>query len=134
MISSKERRWSLRGMTALVTGGTRGIGLVTEQIHLKILSLLLSQFLIVLFSFLCGEFRHAIVEELAGFGAHVHTCSRNQEELDQCLKEWKSKGFTVTGSVCDLLDRAQRESLIKTVSSVFRGALNILVKFRFCNF
>lgn len=51
VIRSKERRWSLRGMTALVTGGTRGIGLVTEQIHLKILSLLLSQFLIVLFLF-----------------------------------------------------------------------------------
>jgi len=24
----REQRWSLKGMTALVTGGTRGIGLV----------------------------------------------------------------------------------------------------------
>ncbi|GLT55371.1 hypothetical protein SLA2020_285000 [Shorea laevis] len=49
-------RWSLCGMTALVTGGTRGIG-------------------------------HAIVEELVGLGARVHTCCRNGSELDGCLRE-----------------------------------------------
>jgi hypothetical protein len=27
-VSSRESRWSLKGMTALVTGGTRGIGLM----------------------------------------------------------------------------------------------------------
>ncbi|KAF2306198.1 hypothetical protein GH714_015226 [Hevea brasiliensis] len=89
-------RWSLKGMTAVVTGGTRGIG-------------------------------HAIVEELAGFGVTVHTCSRNQEELDQCLREWKNKGFDVTGSICDLFHRDQREKLMETVSSIFHGKLNILV-------
>uniref|UniRef100_A0A5B6ZMM2 Tropinone reductase n=1 Tax=Davidia involucrata TaxID=16924 RepID=A0A5B6ZMM2_DAVIN len=94
--SCKDRRWSLEGMTALVTGGTRGIG-------------------------------YAIVEELAGFGAVIHTCSRDQTELDQRLQEWKSKGFSVTGSVCDLLSRDQREKLMETVSSLFNGKLNILV-------
>ncbi|KAI9089673.1 hypothetical protein K1719_028966 [Acacia pycnantha] len=63
--SFKGKTWSLSGMTALVTGGTRGIG-------------------------------HAIVEELAEFGASVHICSRNQAEIDKCLKEWKSKGFGVS--------------------------------------
>ncbi|KAJ9698506.1 hypothetical protein PVL29_007537 [Vitis rotundifolia] len=94
--SSGDSRWSLKGMTALVTGGTKGVG-------------------------------HAIVEELAGLGATIHTCSRKETELNECLKDWKAKGFEVSGSVCDLSSRAQREKLMETVSSVFNGKLNILV-------
>ncbi|CAJ1800600.1 unnamed protein product [Sphenostylis stenocarpa] len=92
----KDNRWSLHGMTALVTGGTRGIG-------------------------------HAIVEELAEFGASIHVCSRNQDDIDKCLQEWKNKGFNVTGSVCDVFHRDQRQTLMETVSSIFHGKLNILV-------
>ncbi|CAI0470638.1 unnamed protein product [Linum tenue] len=91
-----EARWSLNGMTALVTGGTRGIG-------------------------------YAIVEELAGFGARVHTCSRNEKELNDRVLEWKSKGLQVTGSVCDLSSVSDRKKLMETVSSLFDGKLNILV-------
>lgn len=71
--------------------------------------------------------RCAIVEELAGFGAVVHTCSRNKKELDEKIQEWEAKGFKVTGSVCDLFSKEQREELIQTVSSVFEGKLNMLV-------
>ncbi|KAI9116230.1 hypothetical protein K1719_013160 [Acacia pycnantha] len=92
----RDMRWSLSGMTALVTGSTRGIG-------------------------------HAIVEELAEFGASVHICSRNQADIDKCLKDWTSKGFSVTGSVCDVLSSHQRQDLMETVASIFRGKLNILI-------
>ncbi|XP_058781859.1 tropinone reductase homolog At5g06060-like [Vicia villosa] len=70
---------------------------------------------------------HAVVEELAEFGATVYTCSRNQEELNKCLNEWKEKGFSVHGSVCDATSPSQREELIRKVASVFNGNLNILV-------
>ncbi|KAL6574687.1 hypothetical protein OROMI_011972 [Orobanche minor] len=93
---SKQQRWSLQGMTALVTGGTRGIG-------------------------------YAIVEELAGFGATIYTCSRNEGELNERLQEWEVKGLKVKGSVCDLSIRTQREELINKVSATFDGKLNILI-------
>jgi Tropinone reductase 1 len=98
-IDNKQKyssRWSLDGMTALVTGGTKGIG-------------------------------HAIVEELCGLGAKVHTCSRNQSELSECLSQWETKGFQVTGSVCDVMTPSQRQHLILKVSSLFHGKLNILI-------
>ncbi|KAK7821027.1 tropinone reductase like protein [Quercus suber] len=42
--------------------------------------------------------------------------------------DWEGKGFVVTGSVCDVSSKAQRERLMETtVSSIFNGKLNILV-------
>ncbi|KAB1225870.1 hypothetical protein CJ030_MR1G027859 [Morella rubra] len=71
---------------------------------------------------------HAIVEELAGLGARVHTCSRNEAELNVCLSEWEKKGFQVTGSTCDVSLPAEREKLTSFTSSIFNGKLNILIK------
>ncbi|XP_058097807.1 tropinone reductase homolog At5g06060-like [Magnolia sinica] len=92
----KRKGWSLQGMTALVTGGTKGLG-------------------------------HAIVEELAEFGASVHTCARNEAELEECLRVWKESGFRVTGSVCDVSVREAREKLMEDVSFLFQGKLNIFI-------
>ncbi|KAH9661606.1 Senescence-associated protein 13 [Citrus sinensis] len=68
---SRQNRWSLQGMTALVTGGTKGLGL-------------------------------AVVEELSMLGATVHTCSRTETELNECIHHLQMKGLKVTGSVCDV--------------------------------
>nr|XP_009416161.1 PREDICTED: tropinone reductase homolog At5g06060-like isoform X1 [Musa acuminata subsp. malaccensis] len=89
-------RWTLVGTTALVTGGTKGIG-------------------------------HAIVEELARFGAAVHTCSRNEAELNECLQQWRALNLKITGSVCDVSSDVEREKLMQTANSVFHGKLHILV-------
>ncbi|RZB74507.1 Tropinone reductase isoform D [Glycine soja] len=77
---SKSSRWSLQGMTALVTGGSKGIG-------------------------------YAIVEELAQLGATVHTCARNEAELNKSLNEWNTKGYRVIGSVNNVGTNIQKETL-----------------------
>ncbi|KAE8773672.1 Tropinone reductase 1 [Hordeum vulgare] len=96
MTSGREKRWSLAGATALVTGGSKGIG-------------------------------RAIVEELAGFGARVHTCSRNAAELEECRRQWEEEKLAITVSVCDVSVRAAREELMETVRESFEGKLDILV-------
>jgi tropinone reductase I len=72
-----------------------------------------------------------VVEELAALGAVVHTCSRKEAELGERLKEWETKGFRVTGSVCDVSVRDQRESLVRDVANRFGSCLNILVSIAF---
>jgi len=96
VIAEVEKRWTLRGRTALVTGGTRGLG-------------------------------KAIVEELGGLGAKVHTCARNKTDLDACLEHWKLAKLDVTGSICDVTSPADRQNLIDTVYASFQGKLDILV-------
>lgn len=130
-IAINSKKWSLSGMSALVTGGTRGIGFVSLHIFqifnkCEPLSNANTQTSVCY----CLSYRRAIVEELAGLGAEVHTCARNESELDNCLRDWNSSGFRVAGSVCDVSDRSQRENLMETVSSVFDGKLHILVRFQ----
>lgn len=94
MATKEESRWSLAGKTALVTGGTRGIGV-------------------------------AIVEELAGLGARVHTCGRTAGDVDACRRRWADK--QITASVCDVSSERDREGLVATVRDLFQGQLHILV-------
>ncbi|TVU34640.1 hypothetical protein EJB05_16482, partial [Eragrostis curvula] len=95
---SREERWSLAGKTALVTGGSKGIG-------------------------------RAIVEELAGFGVRVHTCARGDADLQECLRRWGADDrlARVTGSVCDVSVRGDRERLVAAARDEFGGRLDILV-------
>ncbi|EEC75640.1 hypothetical protein OsI_12386 [Oryza sativa Indica Group] len=70
----------------------------------------------------------AVVDELAALGAAVHTCSRNEAELGERLREWEGRGFRVTGSVRDVSVRDQPESMLREVASLYGGKLDILVK------
>jgi NAD(P)-dependent dehydrogenase (short-subunit alcohol dehydrogenase family) len=70
---------------------------------------------------------HAVVEELAGFGAQVHTCSRSAADLEECRRRWAEKGLSVTVSFCDVAAHADRERLVDTVKATFDGELDILV-------
>ncbi|KAF9674696.1 hypothetical protein SADUNF_Sadunf10G0153700 [Salix dunnii] len=110
----KDSRWSLHGMTARLWW--HSWNRMTHYLK-SFLFLILES---VLFS------RNATVDEFAGLGARVQTCSRNEEELNKCLKEWEAKGFVVTGSVCDASCRVQIEKLIEEAGCVFNGKLNIL--------
>ncbi|XP_074569557.1 tropinone reductase-like [Curcuma longa] len=92
----ETNRWSLAGTTALVTGGSKGIG-------------------------------HAIVEELARLGSEVHTCSRSEADLKNCLQKWRDSKLKVTASVCYVSSPSERKKLMETVHSQFDGKLNILV-------
>ncbi|XP_024541335.1 tropinone reductase homolog At1g07440-like isoform X2 [Selaginella moellendorffii] len=96
-MDSSSQRWSLSGKSALVTGGTRGIG-------------------------------RSIVEELAGLGASVYTCSRSEQNLNERLQEWRQSNLDVHGSTCDLSNPSGREELVKLVAQHFGGKLDILVR------
>lgn len=73
------------------------------------------------------SYRLAVVEELAKFGAKVHTCARNETRLEERMREWEAKGFQVSSSITDVTLRAEREKLMEIISSKFDGKLNILV-------
>uniref|UniRef100_A0A0D3FGQ5 Tropinone reductase n=2 Tax=Oryza TaxID=4527 RepID=A0A0D3FGQ5_9ORYZ len=133
--SGAAGRWTLRGKTALVTGGTRGIGYSPQHPSLvlpsryPVRSETSTAEPLLLFHDQRGEFmrRRAVVDELAALGAAVHTCSRKEAELGERLREWEGKGFRVTGSVCDVSVREQRERMLREVAGLYGGKLDILV-------
>jgi tropinone reductase I len=86
--------WSLpSGTTAVVTGGTKGIGKAIVE-------------------GLASQHQH---HQSHGVGCSVLTCSRNKEELDQCLEEWKSKGYNVHGVQADVSTKQGREILMDEI-------------------
>ncbi|KAF3556318.1 hypothetical protein F2Q69_00012020 [Brassica cretica] len=68
-----------------------------------------------------------LLEELASFGATLYVCDISETLLNESLSEWEQKGFQVSGSICDVSSRRERERLMQTISKMFDGKLNILV-------
>ena len=97
-VSNGDNRWSLADKNCLVTGGSKGIG-------------------------------KAIVEELLSHGANkVITCCRNQDELDSCIADIKSKGYDcISGIVADVGSSEGRNKLIEYVDAECDGKLDCLI-------
>ncbi|XP_008677223.1 tropinone reductase 2 isoform X1 [Zea mays] len=95
-----RERWILPGATALVTGGSKGIGhaIVEELAALG-----------------------ARVHTCSRNAAELEECRRRWAEKGGGLLQ------QVTVSVCDVAVRADREALMATVRDVFGGKLDILV-------
>mmetsp|Transcript_52765 Transcript_52765/g.58973 ORF Transcript_52765/g.58973 Transcript_52765/m.58973 type:complete len:330 (+) Transcript_52765:147-1136(+) len=99
-------RWQLPAKsTALVTGSTKGIG-------------------------------YAIVSELglSPFGCKILTCARNENELTDCINEWREKGCDVRGCVADVSTTKGRSTLMEALKVLINeedcatpGKLDILV-------
>ena len=90
---------NLKGKTALVTGGSRGIG-------------------------------RAVVERLAGAGASVAFCARNESAIEQAEAEIRARNSAapvkVAGRAADVGSEPSIRSLFEWIDSEF-GGLDILV-------
>jgi len=97
--TSSSSPWSLPpGSTALVTGGTKGIG------------------------------KAVVEELAGTLGASVFTCARKKGDLEEQVAEWTAAGMDCTGVVADVSDELGRRELVRKVREWLDGKpLSILV-------
>jgi tropinone reductase I len=94
-----NRHWSFvqghhrRKTTAVVTGGTRGIG------------------------------KAIVEELASFPGVRILTCSRNGPDLDECLAEWTDRGFDCTGVVADVATPEGRALLVQATKEWLSAGL-----------
>lgn len=123
-------------MTALVTGAAKGLRyfFFSDSSLLIIFSvyLFLYRHEALSYNYILLEYAavsYAIVEEFTEVGATVHMCGLDEIEINDCVCEWKAKGFKISGSLCDVPKREEREKLMKHVfshykkKSYFRGQI-----------
>lgn len=91
----RSREYRLRGRTVLITGGSRGLGLV-------------------------------LARELAGEGANLVICARDEDALERARRELAEAGAPVLAAPCDVTDRRQVASLVAAARERF-GAIDVLV-------
>ena len=57
----------------------------------------------------------------------VLTCSRSEDDLNICIKEWVAEGMNVNGVVGDVSTHEGREAVIEKAKELFSGSIDILV-------
>ncbi|MGA4838279.1 SDR family NAD(P)-dependent oxidoreductase [Streptomyces sp. G45] len=67
-----------------------------------------------------------IAKRLAGLGARVHLCARDEGRLAATVKELRGQGHDVDGLVCDVSDPAQIRGYVRAVVERY-GPVDILV-------
>src|SRR5262249_22816663 len=87
--------FDLSGRSAIVTGGSRGLG-------------------------------REMAEGLAEAGASLMLCARREEWLTPTVAEFRARGFTVEGMVCDVAQPDQVEAVVNRTVAAY-GRVDILV-------
>jgi len=94
-ILQQSKYWDLNEKVVLITGGSRGLGLV-------------------------------LAREFAAQGARVAVCARNEQDLARVREEFAARGDHFFSGRCDVSDRTQVESLLRSVENAL-GAVDVLV-------
>jgi len=92
---SVKELFDLSGKTAIVTGGSRGLG-------------------------------KEMAEALAEAGANLMLCARRAEWLDETVKEFRARGFTVEGKLCDVSKTDEIQKVVDSAVEKF-GKIDVLV-------
>lgn len=95
MTKTIQQLFDLTGKTAIVTGGSRGLG-------------------------------KEMAEGLAEAGASVMLCARREEWLNETLDEFRERGFTAEGKICDVAKAEDVQSVVDETVSKF-GKVDILI-------
>ncbi|MEE1758265.1 MULTISPECIES: 3-oxoacyl-ACP reductase [unclassified Streptomyces] len=67
-----------------------------------------------------------IVRRLAGLGARVYLCARQEDQVAATVKELTDQGYEVDGTTCDVADPAQIRAFVRAAVDRF-GPVDILV-------
>src|SRR5687767_12388192 len=87
--------FDLTGKTAIVTGGSRGIG-------------------------------KEMAEGLAEAGASLMLCARRAEWLDETVEDFRQRGFTVEGMLCDVAKPDEVHAVVTATVEKF-AAVDVLI-------